>query len=215
MLLTAVIALCVSHLYLSKHNSRLQSELMQLRSQLGLLNVDDDSKIHATAIPTYGPRQWRWRVHIPTDGEYAVHYAVGSSIPQNGLPATSEVATPFRDKQNKPLSNGEPVVLSFAITQLGNGRWAAVVGTSSGHPTKYFLRNPPSWLNEPSFSGWSVNVYGKDKTIDAAKQSPLMLLSYRKGKQVAPSPTAPGGGTTVETQPTDGIVLWIERIGDQ
>ena len=70
------------------------------------------------------------------------------------------------------------------------------------------IQNPPAWLDAGSFLNWSTHVGGKDGTVSAKPNESLILLKYRKGKVVP-------GGVTVDMQPTDGMLLWIERTEER
>ncbi len=97
---------------------------------------------------------------------------------------------------------------SIAMFERDDGKWAIDTNAHSGRSTAWTIQNPPAWLDAKSFTGWSVNTYGQNATISARGEDPLVLLRYRKGK------TLPGGAHTVEMQPTDGFVFWIERVDD-
>ena len=60
LLLLGAAAVIVSHISVSVENARLrsangkqQAEIFELRSEIGLLNTEDDSKIYATKLPAF------------------------------------------------------------------------------------------------------------------------------------------------------------------
>jgi hypothetical protein len=204
LLLTALIAVGLSHCKTSRELSHVRSELTALRNDLAVLDVKDESQIHAIALPTYGPMQWRWRVQLPDEGTYRLRYSF-EQIPVSGLPSTSTSDDhAFIDQYAKPLAGATPFLFSLGIFEDAKGRWQIktdVRGRGSTRP----IEDPPGWLNAGSFVNWSVNVLGNNKTVTADNDRELILLKYRKGKRVP-------GGVTVDTQPTDGMMFWIERI---
>ena len=68
LLFTALVAGGISHVKTSRELSHVRSELTTLRNDLAVLDVNDESQIHAIALPTYGPMQWRWRIQLPDEG---------------------------------------------------------------------------------------------------------------------------------------------------
>ncbi len=203
-LLTAVVCLGISHFSVSRRNARLESELSELRSQMGLLQAADDGQIYATALPTYGPLQWRWRVQLPIEGRYRIKYAF-EQVPVSGLPTNSKAHdSVFLDPRRKPIPGGEPFILAIALFKDDNDSWKVTVDANSGRSSTWPIRNPPEALG--SSNGWTSKVYGKNETISAPNTEPLTLLSYRRAKEL------PNDRITVDMNPTDGIMFWIERI---
>lgn len=204
LLATTLVAAAISHVNTSRELARVKSELTTLRNELAVLDVTDDSQIHAIALPTYGPMQWRWRIQLPDKGKYRLRYSF-SQIPESGLPPTSTSNNhAFLATSAKPLQGPEPFVFSLGIFKDANGKWQVktdVPGSGNTRP----IKNPPAWLDAGTFVNWSTNVLGKNKTVTAESTDELLLLSYRKGKLVP-------GGVTVDMQPTDGMMFWIERI---
>ena len=204
LLLTALIAVSISHFDTLRELARVKAELTALRNDLAVLDTSDDDQIYATALPTYGPMHWRWRIQLPATGVYRLRYSF-SQIPESGLPSSSiKIDQAFLDSRAKPLPGGEPFVLSLGVFKDGDGKWKIktdVPGCAGTRP----IKNPPAWLDSGSFVTWSVNAGGKGKTISASKTDEFVLLNYRKGEVVL-------GGVTVDFQPTGGnMMFWIER----
>ena len=72
----------------SRELTRVRSELTSLRNDRAELDVSDNDRIYAIALPTYGHMQWRWRIQLPAKGTYGLRYSF-SQIPESDLPATS------------------------------------------------------------------------------------------------------------------------------
>ena len=204
MLITALIAGSISHIRTSRELVRVKSELTNLRNELAELDVSNDDRIYAIALPTYGHMQWRWRIQLPASGSFRLRYAF-SQIPESDFPATSKTLDQvFLDSYAKPVPGGESFILSIAIFKDGKDRWSLQTNVPGRGGTRP-IENPPKWLDDSSFVHWSTNVYGKNKTVSAKDTEELVLLKYRKGKTVP-------GGVTVDMQPTEGMMFWVECI---
>lgn len=205
LILTSLIATGVSHLKTSRELSQTRQELSTARTELAYIDAGGSSEIYAVALPTYGPMQWRWRIQLPKDGKYRIRSSFSSDVPESGFPAASASHNHvFLDSRAEPLAGGEPFILSLAIHKDESGQWVTnIQNPDSGHIRP--IENPPTWLDSGSFLYWSTKVYGKTGTVSARATDPLPLLRYRKGKMVP-------GGVTVDMQPTDGMLFWIERV---
>ncbi|QDT04910.1 hypothetical protein K227x_33070 [Rubripirellula lacrimiformis] len=204
LLLTGLIAIAISHLRTSTELAHVQSELTQLRNDSTILDADDDSMIHAIALPTYGPLQWRWKIQLPRDGTYRLRYAF-DNIPESGFPAKSQaIDGAFLDAYAKPLQGGVPFTLDVGIFQDASGVWQFQTDNGQRGP-RFPIHHHPAWLDRKESVGWGFRVYGKNQTVSSDSDMPRMLFSGRKSKML------PGGASTVEMNPTDGLLIWIER----
>jgi len=207
LILTALVAVVLSHIQTSRELSRVRQNLTTARNELSYIDADDGSKIYAVALPTFGPTQWRWRIQLPATGKYRIRSSFSSKIPESGWPVESTFHDhAFLDSRGQPLPGGEPFILTVAVHKNESQQWVTTIQTPDRSETRR-IENAPQWLEAGSFIGWTYNVYGNNGTVSAAAADPLPILIYRKGKTVP-------GGTTVEMQPTDGMLFWIERIND-
>lgn len=206
-LLTAVVCLGISHFNVSRINARLQSELSELRAQIGLLHTVDDVQIYATALPTYGPLQWRWRVQLPKEGRYRIRYAF-EDLPESGLPTDSMTDdSVFLDSRRTPIPGGKPFILALAVFQDDDAVWRLTLDANSGRSSTWAIDSPPQGLG--TSTGWTSSLHGKNETVSVSNTEPLVLLRYRKAEEL------PNGAITVDMQPTDGIMFWIEQLDDK
>lgn len=204
LLVTAIIAIGLSHIRTSQELGRVQRELTTARNELAYLNTEDTDQIYAVSLPTFGPLQWRWRIQLPDTGRYGLRSSF-AQIPESGLPAeVSNHNHVFLDRHAKPLAGGDPFILSLAIFQDQNGDWKLTTQSPERGETSP-IKNPPAWLDAGSSVNWTTNVAGDRSTASCAKDEALVLVRHRKGKIL---PT----GVTVDMQPTDGMAVWIERI---
>lgn len=204
LLLTAIVAISISHLRTSTELARVKSDLRVLRNDLIILDADDDSMIHAIALPTYGQMQWRWKVQLPRDGGYRLRYAF-DQIPESGFPATSNaVDSALLDSRAKPIQGGESFNLDIGVFKDAGGVWQFETDNGS-RGIRMPIRNHPAWLDKNTTFGWGSHVFGTNQTVSSDDQPTLMLLRRRKSKSL------PGGASTVDLEPTDGLLIWIER----
>lgn len=203
LLLTALVAAVVSHVSVSRELAETKRELTELRNESLLLDAEDDSLFHAVSLPTYGDLQWRWKVQLPVDGEYRIRYSF-EAIPEQGFELQSQkMDHAFLGSNGKPLAGGTPLVLELSIHK-SNERWQ-ISANNGSRGTGMYLNDSPSWLETYSTVGWGHSVAGKRKTQSGPNDARFQLLRMRKSKLVA-------GGSEVDMQPTDGILVWLERI---
>ena len=206
LLVTALIACSISHFLTSRKLTDTKAALTALRNDSLVLDADDDALIHVIALPTYGPLQWRWKMQLPTEGEYCLRYSI-EQIPESGLPAQSTVITDvFHDSNLDPLPGGIPFNLQVAFFKDSNGVWRF---TASSVDRGAFRRidNPPPWLNSTTMGGWVSSIAGVDSTTSSNADDPLILVTKRKLR------ANPGSSVlTVDKSPTDGLAVWVERI---
>ena len=119
-------------------------------------------------------------------------YLVGP-IPPTGLPDDASEAC----SSTSILTDGKgqisgPFILDAGLSKNEFGDWQLRFATHD-RSTMPKIGNPPEWLEEnprPSIT-W---VAGRSSTESGLDDEPFVLLRYRKS----------------QTNPTDGILLWIE-----
>ena len=206
LLVTALISCAISHFLVSRKLADAESELTTLRNDALVLDADDNSLIQVIALPTYGPLQWRWKVQLPLEGSYRLRYGI-EQIPETGLPSKSTaIEDIFYDNQLDPLPGGIPFILQVALSKGGNGVWSIKASNGVRGEIKK-INNPPPWLDSETWEGWGTFISGLERTDSTSADGPLRLLAMRKLR------TAPGSGVSiVDTRPTDGLCVWVERI---
>lgn len=75
LLLMAFATLVLSHLWTSAQLRETRTQLLQLRSEAGYLNLEDDDDVIAVRVPTDQVLTWRYRVHIPDDAQGRLSYS--------------------------------------------------------------------------------------------------------------------------------------------
>ncbi len=207
MLFTGLVCLGVSHFQTSRTLHRTQQALRVANNELGYLTIDDPGQFAVIALPNFGPgpMQWRWRLYLPLGKRYQFRWAF-DNVPEAAVPpAPRENHIELLDQFAKPAAKGEPMIVTLAVSKNIAGKWQI----SAGLPRRgigIYLQDPPAWLEDESHPGWGSRIAGQNRTHTVPVDEPLVLLRYRKGKQVPPN------GWTVETQPTDGLIVWIEEV---
>ena len=190
LLATAFLVVSISHVHTSRELKRTKDSLKIAESALGFLTVDDPSLVHAISLPSPNRSQWRWSIQLPSGKTFRLRYLVGK-IPTNGLPEDTSGAgsstSILTDSQGQRFG---PFILDGALSKTEFGDWKLEFTTdaSSIQPK---IENPPDWLNEnprPSLT-W---VAGRGRTESG--REPVVLLRSRNS----------------ETNPADGILVWIE-----
>jgi hypothetical protein len=202
LLLTALLLVSVSHFVTSRRLDATQAALRQANNDLGQLTVDDANKLHAISLPTFQHQQWRWRVQLPSGQRYRLRWLV-DNVPQEGVPQAPRVnQIQLIDQYAKPIATGEPFILTLALTKNAEGQ-ASLTFAVPNRSTTIPLKDQAAWAASDSGIGWSTWTAGMQGTESVVKTQPMMLLRYRRGKEVP-------GGWTVEKNPTEGIAVWIE-----
>lgn len=181
--------------------SAVRSELAVLRNDLSVLDIADDRDLHAIALPTFGDLQWRWRVQVPTSGQYRLCYAL-DQIPESGFtkPALS-ISSVTRNFDGTPMEGS--FVLDVGLHEDSKGVWQFKSDNGPCKPT-YQIDNEPAWLDSGSFGDFKKEVFGTNETVSDGEK--LMLLRMRRCKLL------PNGGTALESRPTDGLLIWLEKV---
>lgn len=202
-LVLALFCAVVSHVLTSVELRRVRNDARLLRDELGYLSVTDQRKLHVIAVAPdlgYTTKRWRWRVHFPEGRRFRVCYKF-TELPMDGIP--NDMYEFFNDVQ------GEVTINASAVRDPGD-RWKFVIGYEDKmnlNQTRTQTIPNATWLADDASMSWSIA--GDDGTVSVDIGNPLELLKLRRTKTVT-SPTG-GTGTTVETNPTDGIQLWIEE----
>jgi hypothetical protein len=205
LLFTALVCLGISHFQTSHKLHETQQALAVANSELGHLTVDDRGRYAALALPTFGPMQWRWRLHLPPGRRYRLRWAI-DNVPESGVPQVpGRNQIELLDQYAKPIANGESFVVTLAIHKNDAGRWV-LDSVLPNRSTAVNIEPAPAWLDAEHSIGWSSRAAGRGQTESAGLTEPLVLLRHRKCKEIRP------GVITVDMQPTDGLMVWIEEI---
>ncbi len=205
LLFTGLVCVSISHFRTSWTLDKTQTALRTANNELGYLTIDDANKICAIALPTFGPMQWRWRLHLPPGKRYQLRWTFGS-IPESGLPdAPGLNSFSLPDPAARSAATSEPFLFTLAVHKNEAGQW--VVNQVLPNSSAAAAIDAPAWLDDTTRVGrMTERIAGRNQTDTGEAADPLVLLRYRKGKHVPPNQW------TVDMQSTDGLIVWIEEI---
>jgi hypothetical protein len=208
LLFAAVVALGTALLVTTSQLKAARVELSKLRNDIRTLDPSAPDKMRAIEIPSFGRNQWRWRIDLPDSDNFVLRWAY------NDIPIDRSLPGQVDPKYNHPkfvapkLPNDEFILTIGAINE--ENTWMLGVKTESASSmggidfATEMSANDSTWLSRRG--GNSVhNLAGTKETAVNPVDSPFVLLRYRKG--LSPS----SGVTAMDPNPTDGILVWIER----
>ena len=206
LLLTTIVALAVSHVITSQKLVRVQNEMNALLVDLRPFGSQTDDRMFARILPTQSPQMlWRWKIQLPKKGRYRLRSLIGD-VPATGYPAEGGATDPVFHKDFLLLDGGSPSLLSVQISNYNkSGKWEILAKTPDRQLCLPIVNMTP-WLVQRT--GYTI-AEGMDemKTQSADVGQPLQLIRMRKAASVS-------GAVSPDPNPTDGILLWIERIED-
>jgi hypothetical protein len=186
-LMTTIVALGVTVYLLQQRVAPLEAEVKRLRDEVGELNIQDPSKLHAIQVQTDNQLEWKWRIYVPEGVSYAVR-SYGNQIPEDNFPqwgGTMYLREP-----------GEHV-LRYVIRYDPEGdRWEGSLQMKSGSVGSH---HQPwvTWKGRGSTSsgvGMTTQVFEPDKRV---------LITRRRYEDDSNPPAKP-------TDPLPGFMIWLE-----
>lgn len=186
----AVLGLTVWKLYADL--TPLQAEVRKLRSEVGALYIDDESKFHAIQMPSDDEYTWKWRIWIPVGRRYRVSY-VGEQIPAAGQPSSpSRLSLTLAEP-------GEHVVQYQIRADAQLGAWTdRLIARSAGVGST--RQDWVSWGSKTSTTGG----VGKSTEIFEPAAGPIVLARHRV------SQTASNSGNIED--PSAGFMVWLDPV---
>jgi hypothetical protein len=201
LVLTLILALAASNVVSYRRLREVEPALEKLRNEVGELTVSDPRLVHAITIPSFEDSTYRWRLHLPGGRNFTLHAAAGQ-IPEDGLPEGGSANT-LVSHTYAPRTGDTEILQTVAVNRNQQRRWQLTIDDGNSSSTAPLPENLKPWLERASGRTW--NVAGREKTVSEPKGKPLHLFRLRKAKEL------PGGAVTVDMQPTDGILVWIEE----
>ena len=209
LLFVTVTALVVGLVVMSRRARRAESELSNLREEvghvLGRLNVDDPTQVYVRALDADEPNTWRWRMFVPKGHRYALKAAhsniPGDGVPQHGMGGYSN--EPYWETDNE-------VLVTARLRQGDDGEWHltvdSMIANSRNQMSGISLPIPDDamqWTREIS----SVNIrhLGGKGQVAVDPKGPIILLQRRPNKQM------PDGSDQPSPEPMPGYVIWLEK----
>jgi hypothetical protein len=183
---------------------RAETELRQLRNEVGYLSIDDRSKVHVIAVDMDEPDTWRWRIFLPQGIRYSWCFGFGD-IPQKGVPQPK-----LRHVSNEPYSDEDvEVVVTARLRELDDGNWSLSV--SSKIDQLYQMGSARVTIPAEEMRRiQEASVYERDtlgdrgtETLDPTGRIILLLRRTRERQ--------PDGTYQASAAPMPGYMIWLEK----
>src|SRR6185436_9700166 len=149
----------------------------------------------------HAERRWRWRLHFPSDRPFRVCCKFAdlpeSGVPQSGAPGGNQVLYDMKGD----------FTLNASAVKDQNGVWKLVLDCDNGPGITMPIHGAS--LLEDDLST-TISQAGRRGTESVDPGKPLVLLRLRRSKKVEVNGKVIG--QTVEMNPTDGIMLWVEEM---
>jgi hypothetical protein len=123
LLLITIAGMAIVIVQLWREVGPLRKEVRMLRDETGRLSIEDESKLHAIAVPSDDDLTWKWRIWIPANRVYVLR-SVGGGIPTTGLP---------RGGGSLRIDQPGEQVIAYRITRdPRNGQWFGSLEAKTG-----------------------------------------------------------------------------------
>ena len=201
LLMVTIVGLSIVLVQLWREVEPLRAEVRRMRTELGMLNVDDPAVAQAIQIGTGDSDRWKWRVYLPPGRKYELRCCSGR-IP----PATQGTNRAWLDAVKNSTSGSSGTcrdgefVLAFGVIKEDDVWYV----TSSEGNGKNFGKTSVDgdWLSQPMRS--TTSMTSMENATKFAPGEPILLFSTIAYTRT-PTGWIPPQGTT------DGIVVWIEQ----
>jgi len=193
-LLTAIVALAVSHFIASARLKTVSEENRLLRQEVNRYPLQDESLLHVAALQSTDNLAWRWRLHVPANGRFVLRTEF-ANLPESGLPTKLGYV-------GDELPKGD-VFVTVSVEKDRDQRWTVVTLVPSPKvKSRFFIpASNSTWIEQRASFG--VRQMGMDGVKAIPRGEVAVLLRARKSKIVA-------NGVTVDMNPTDGVMVWVE-----
>jgi len=182
LLLMTIASMAIVMAQMGRQAAAMRRELKTLRTEVGVLTIDDDSKIHVVQVREPGAYRWNWRIWLPKGRDYWL--CASQKAPPKGI--TKRQFSTFLGM------GGQEINLRVQLVPNENGkRTIYMKGPAADCPL--FEVEDARWVNGKTMIG--DDVAGEKSQVSSKVDEPLVLLRLYE---------APG-----VSQPPDGLLIWI------
>lgn len=185
LLLMTIVAMAIVIVQLWREIGPMRRQLQELRVEVGSLDVDDDSQIHAVSVKEAGSFRWNWRIWLPKGRDYWIH--ASHSVPEKGV--NNPNFTTFIGMGGK---EGKQVSLHVQLVLNENGKRTIYVKCPAAD-CPMFEVDDAKWVKGDMMI--SEYVAGEKSQVSSNVDEPIVLLRLAE---------YPG-----DTQPPAGLLVWI------
>ena len=183
LLLMTIVGLAIVTARLWREIGPLRAEVRQLRDEVGVLSIDDPTKLCAIRVRTPEDYTWKYRIWIPEGRSYALKYS-GESIPKTGIPKANGYTT---------FSQSGAMWIEYRIKrEVGTKRWVASLDTSFGSVGGA----SQEWVNWKQRTASDDGVYDGTKAFEPDKVIVLARWRVSQAAQI--------------DDPSAGFMIWLE-----
>lgn len=165
----------------------LREEVRRLRDEMGVLVVEDPTKVQAIQVNTRDELTWKWRVWIPKGQSYVIR-SYGDGVPKEGFPQNGG--------SMRIYNPGEHVIGYEIDRDRTSGEWfgkMTLAGTGS------VGKDNQPWVTWTSTSSTSGGVSKSARTFEPGER--IELIRHRVSQTVDSS--------KIE-DPAAGFMIWLE-----
>ncbi len=191
-----IVALAICVIQLWREVGPLRAEVRRLRDEVGVLVVDDKSKIHIIRVNIRDELAWKWRIWIPQGKAIEVHYTddIGSKA---GATASGSIATSSGSIWLREA--GENVVEFRIDKDRRTDRWNGTLHATNDRVGKY----EQPWVTWSATSTTSSGIGTKTESFEPGKRIELIRRVVTEGAVAGKSkPTATPSGFAIWIDPT-------------
>ncbi len=206
LLFVTAITLGIAVYVLGQRSQKAESELHQLRNEVGQLSVKDPTQFHAIAVDSAEPDTWQWRVFVPKGHRYSWNIAY-TNIPQDGVPRPE--MTGISNESYSDTAN--EVLVTARLRGSKEDGWRLSVNSKIGDSKNQMSGasavipdEKMKWRREiPAKDG---RVLGRHGQVSVSPKGPIILLQERACKAM------PSGDYRPVPEPQPGFVVWLDEL---
>jgi hypothetical protein len=202
LLLTTIVGLSIVTFQLWRDVEPLRAQVRSMRSELGLLNIEDPTVAHAIQLGTREVDRWKWRIYLPDQGDYELFVYDGLIPPRQFHKKWYDEVRKTGSGMSTTMEGGE-FVFSVELEKAGD-RW--MLRTSKGVDLNASVMSVNGdWLSNTDSHGITSSV-GYDAAVTYKPGQPIHIMTL-----LEPVVTKNGTSTSWSspTGPANGIVIWI------
>jgi hypothetical protein len=199
MLLITIAGMAIKIVQLRLEIDPLRRDLHMLRKAIGQLSIDDESKVHAIAVPSHDSLTWRWRVWIPQGRQVTLHYQWGN-VPRKGVPSKRSSVTLSPGEQSITLSAMQVGIRASEI-EVTLDASGGMVGDSTRSSDRWLLGSE-SYITTFEGVPWSTYVASENEKVIVLKR---FRVGFRVGEEMSSEEL------NQLDEPTPGFIVWLEQ----
>lgn len=196
-LLTTIVGLTMVIVQLWREVGPLRKEVRQLRDEVGVITVEDPSRLHAIEVRTKDEMIWKWRIWVPESSKTVLKFLWGN-VPLEDYP-------PVADITSDELRPGEQWITITVQKAPGIDKWQYVLERSRDSDFTVPISEDKQWFLTPrdNFASGGVGTFTRMDDDDDGRHT---FLLKRHRVQLKRKPLS----ATDDPDPLPGFMLWLE-----